>query len=216
MNIVHEDFDLISYKDAMVRQSELHQQVKSGEIDAAIMTLQHPPTLTLGKHASLDNFLMDPKQIEMQGVEIIESERGGEVTAHMPGQLVVYPILPLRELGLGAKTYVNEVLLGSVMKTLENYGISTYTDDDKPGVWVDDKKICAVGVRISQRISTHGIAININNSLSVFEYIVPCGIKSRGVTSIAQELGKSVGFERVKESLLLNIYKSIGNLTSDA
>ena len=97
LQLVHEDLGVVSYSDAMSMQERLHQDVAQGLIPGAIMTLQHPPTLTLGKHASEQNFLQTPSKIRSEGVEIIESERGGEVTAHMPGQLVIYPILPLQD-----------------------------------------------------------------------------------------------------------------------
>ena len=208
-SILHDDHQQISYESALDRQKELHASVLEGRLDGAIMTLEHPPVLTLGKHASKEFLHLSPEELSRRGVDLVETERGGEVTAHMPGQLVVYPILPIKKLGIGPKKLVDEVLLGSVIKVLKDYGIIGRLDCDNPGVWVEDRKICAVGIRVSQRISTHGIALNVCNDLSLFNLIVPCGIKDRGVTSMAQELDQDVSIDSVKSDILLKIYESL-------
>ncbi|SMF46029.1 lipoyl(octanoyl) transferase LipB [Pseudobacteriovorax antillogorgiicola] len=214
--IVHEDFPSIDYLRALERQHELHQMVLAQDIDAAFMTLQHPPVLTLGKHASSENFLRDRQAIAKEGVAIVETDRGGEVTAHMPGQLVVYPIVPLKAFGLGPRALVDDVLLGSVIRTLRAYGIEGRLDCDNPGVWVEDRKICAVGVRISRRVSTHGIALNVDNDMSLFDWIIPCGISNKGVTSMSLEKKQAVSLNEVQQDLLSNIYESLGITTSEA
>lgn len=101
------------------------------------------------------------------------------------------------------------------MEVLEGFGLKGHLDDDNPGVWVEDRKVCAVGVRISQRVSTHGIAINVNNDLKTFEYIVPCGIQGKTVSSLSQELGRRVELDAVKRDILASLNKSLGNLSRD-
>lgn len=197
----HFHFENISYSDGLRKQEHIHHQVRTGALDAAILTLTHPPVVTLGKHGDEKYLLVTPVELEARGIHLVKTDRGGEVTAHMPGQLLVYPILPVRQGGVGPKGLVNEIL-GVVIKVLSTYGITGVLDPENPGVWVRDQKICAVGIRIRQRVSCHGIALNINNDLSIFDLMVPCGIENKGVTSMALELGHSLQVDEVKEALL--------------
>lgn len=152
------------------------------------MLLQHEPVLTLGKNADAGLVLTQPGSLEAAGIEVVATDRGGEVTAHEPGQLVVYPILPLQQLRLPPKRYVDR-LLDTVILTLQHFGIAAQSDPDYPGVWVGRDKICAVGIRVKERVSLHGIALNVVNDLKLFRLIVPCGIRERGVTSMENLLG---------------------------
>lgn len=199
----------IAYDDALALQYDVHKKVKSGEILAAILTLEHPDTLTLGKHASRDNLLLDIKQLESQGIALCQTDRGGEVTAHNPGQLVVYPILPIARLGLSPRKYV-DILCSSVIEALGQFGIDAHQDQEFPGVWVGKQKICAVGVRISSRVSMHGIALNVNNSLSLFKAIIPCGISNRGVTNMQSLLSVPPELLKVREVLVRTLAKNLG------
>ena len=170
--------------------------------------LEHPQVLTLGKHSNEDFILEDTPTLQKNGVEVFRTTRGGEVTAHMPGQLVVYPILPIQFWGITLRKFVNG-LCRSVQETLETYGISSEYGGDNPGVWVGNNKICAMGIRVKQKTSFHGIALNISNNLSLFSKIVPCGLAEHGVTSIAKETGKSVNEKEVGMLLQTNIEKNL-------
>jgi lipoate-protein ligase B len=183
-------FGALPYREAFELQMELHREVVSGQREGVLLLLEHPSVLTLGKNADLAYVLSDPEELRKRGVAFERSDRGGEVTAHMPGQLVIYPILPLQRLRLAPKLYV-EKLLTTVILTLRDFGIEASRDDEQPGVWIGTNKICAVGVRVRERVSLHGLALNIQNSLCLFESIVPCGIQGRGVCSMETVLGVS-------------------------
>lgn len=207
--LIHHCLGQIAYNEALKLQHDFHARVRSGELEAAILSLEHPKTLTLGKHATRDNLLLAPNQLESQGVVLCQTDRGGEVTAHNPGQLVVYPILPIANLGLSPRRYV-DILCASVIDTLSQYGIDSRQDEQFPGVWVGDQKICAIGVRISSRVSMHGLALNVNNALDLFTAIVPCGIRHRGVTSMQQLLAAPMDFQKVRDTLVGLLAKNLG------
>ncbi len=194
------DLGTISYSDGYRLQLEKHSEVLRGENSGSVLMLEHKPVLTLGKHADLSYVLLKESDREAMGVDCVRTDRGGEVTAHMPGQIVVYPILPVLALGFGPRDYVN-ALMQAVIKTLSEWGIEARCDSEFPGVWVGSQKICAVGVRIKEKVSLHGIALNVNNSLELFSSIVPCGIKHLGVTSMREILGREISLEDVKTRL---------------
>ncbi|MES2743974.1 MAG: lipoyl(octanoyl) transferase LipB [Bdellovibrionota bacterium] len=199
----------VSYDEGYKAQEDFHRKVKAGELPGAVLILEHNPVLTLGKHADLSYVLIDENERLTRGVDYVRTDRGGEVTAHMPGQLVVYPILPVLALGLGARDYVN-ALMQAVIQTLVHFGVKARCDAEFPGVWVGANKICAVGVRIRERVSLHGIALNVNNSLELFESIVPCGIRHLGVTSLVKELGQDVTVETVETVLRQALSETLG------
>jgi lipoate-protein ligase B len=182
------DCGLLPYGKALEIQHQLHNEVLEGQRFGAIMMLQHQPVLTLGKNADAGLLLAQPESLEAAGIEVVATDRGGEVTAHEPGQLVVYPVLPLHQLRLPPKRYVDR-LLDTVIFTLQHFGIAGASDPDYPGVWIGRDKICAIGIRVKERVSLHGIALNVVNDLKLFHLIVPCGIRERGVTSMENLLG---------------------------
>lgn len=182
------DAGTMEYGDAWELQKRLHERAVSSNADAFLMLVEHPPVITLGKNASERFLLSGEAWLKKVGVGIYRSDRGGEATAHNPGQLVAYPVIPLQAFGLGARAYVQQ-LESAVIKTLAGFGVTSGRDPDHPGVWVGNDKICAVGTRIKDRATMHGIALNVDNDLGIFGFIVPCGISGRGVTSLAQILG---------------------------
>lgn len=195
------DTGVLAYEDALTYQVDLHRSVVGGESPGAILLVEHPSVVTVGRNAGISDFRQSPEQLEREGVPVVRIERGGQVTAHMPGQLVVYPILPIRKFSSGARDFVCFIEKW-VIATLNDFDIDAYVDEKYPGVWVAGQKICAVGVRIKERVSMHGFALNVNNQLSLFEKIVPCGIKDRGITTMSEVLGTEVGILSVKSSLL--------------
>jgi len=198
------DLGVLRYGEALSRQESTHAEVAFNGRPGVIFTVEHEPVLTMGKNSEQGNLLFARDFYESQGVEIFDTERGGQVTAHMPGQLVVYPILNMLTLGLTVRSYVN-ILEEAVITALAKYDIKAHRDQEHPGVWVGHEKICAMGVRIKSRVSMHGLALNVNNDLSLFGKIIPCGIKFRGVTSIERQLDVSPELRTVRADLLREI-----------
>ena len=194
------DLGLMSYGQALAEQLKIHASVVAGG-KPAILMVEHPPVLTLGKNSSLDYLLETKDAFEKAGIEIFATERGGEVTAHEPGQIVVYPILPILRLGLNARSYVH-CLEQAVINVLAFYGVIADRDSEHPGVWIRHEKICAIGVRIKSRVSMHGLALNVSNSLDLFRRIVPCGIRGRGVTTLTHQTNVPVTHDAVKRQLV--------------
>lgn len=194
------DVGLLDYRKALELQNDLHAQVVAGDDRAHIILVEHPPVLTLGKHADPKFLLFGEAYFKSRGVDVVPIDRGGEVTAHEPGQLVVYPILRLEAFRLGAKGYVN-LLEGVVIDALARFDVKAWRDPEHPGVWTKGGKICAIGIRVKEKATLHGIAINVVNALSLFQQIVPCGIQGRAVTSLKREremeLGQEVPVARV-------------------
>jgi lipoyl(octanoyl) transferase len=200
------DLGQCPYRDAWDLQRAVHGQVVSSTCDGALILVEHPPVVTLGKNADPRFVLMAPEALAGLGADLVQIDRGGEVTAHMPGQLVFYPIIRLGPFGLGPKSFVSS-LEKSVIETLDEYGIRAATSPDFPGVWVGTRKICAVGIRITERVSMHGIALNIANGFELFDAIVPCGIQGRGVTSMNRELKSEILMSDVARKLVANFSK---------
>lgn len=193
----------LDYEQALGVQELTHQAVTTGQAPQSIIVVQHTPVLTLGKHADHKFLKLALSAFKDLGVHVVQTDRGGEVTAHMPGQLVLYPIIRLAAFKLTPRSWV-EVLEQSVIGALAHFGISAATDPINPGVWVKNHKICAIGIRIKDRTSLHGIALNVSNNLDLFDKIVPCGIANRGVTSMANCL-ESVPTLTETASVLLDI-----------
>ncbi|RIK08030.1 MAG: lipoyl synthase [Acidobacteria bacterium] len=201
----------VAYQEALDLQRALADSVRAGRSPGHLLLLEHDPVYTYGAHAVAENFLVDPKLLIEGGALVIEADRGGDVTFHGPGQLVAYPILAVER--FSSRRWVS-VLEASVRRTLNEFGIDGVTEPEYPGVWVGGKKICAIGVRISGGVSTHGLALNVTTDLSRFDAIVPCGIEGRGVTSIKSELGERISMERIARSLAASFAAEIGGVGS--
>ncbi len=204
-----EHYSVIPYESALKRQHELVDAVIAGSISGAIMTLQHAPCLTLGRHADRKFLLESHQSLIKAGITLIDTDRGGEITAHNPGQLVIYPILPIKDFSLSPKKLV-QLLLESVVEYLADLGINASIDDSRPGVWLQNAKICAVGIRILKRVSMHGIALNIENDLSIFSKIVPCGISSGSVTRMKDHCTPCPPLQQVRQNLIDRIAAKLG------
>ena len=181
---------LTNYANALNIQEQTHQDVLNGASDS-IIVCEHPHVFTFGKSANKNNLLVDENLLKKINATIHQIDRGGDITYHGPGQLVCYPIINLRKWGIGVKKYV-EILEESIISTLKHFNIDAYQIRHLTGIWVGDKpqtprKIVAIGIRIKQGVSMHGFALNINTNLNYFNYINPCGITDKQVTSIRQE-----------------------------
>lgn len=206
-----------SYRDVWRQQEELletvKEQKKRGERTSNyLLFVEHEPVYTLGRSGNDENMLINAIQLRAKHAEFIKVDRGGDITFHGPGQLVVYPVIDMENFNLGVKDYVNG-LEEVVIKSLSAYGITGERLPGATGVWLDAetkaaRKICAIGVRCSQYVTMHGFALNVNTDLDYFNYIHPCGFVDKGVTSIAKELGEEVDMQRVKECVK-NCFKEI-------
>ncbi len=187
----------VLYSEALILQEELHKSVLSGTLgmDGCMLFLSHEPVITFGKYSSEKNLLVDEDRLTELGVNLYRSSRGGDITCHEPGQLVVYPVLNLKKLHLGVKEYVG-MLEKAVIGFLSEFGISGETVKGRPGVWVGNNKIASIGINISKFVTTHGIAINIFNSLQSFGYVNPCGFSDIGITSVKHLNGECDDLEK--------------------
>lgn len=195
------DAGLMDYGRAWDLQHVCQRLCVSGQSPGFLILVEHPAVITLGKNASEEFLLASRSWLKKAGVDVFRSDRGGEATAHNPGQLVVYPVIALAGFRLGARAYV-ERLENAVISTLKRNGIQSRQDAAYPGVWVGAEKVCAVGARVKERVTMHGIAINVENDLEIFNWIVPCGIAGRGVTSVARLTGGRVGMDSIKQQFL--------------
>lgn len=189
--VIHHQLGRIPYRAAYSLQQRFVAQRSAAQISDVLLELEHPPTITLGNRADPGNILIDTSALSSQQIDVVQTDRGGDVTYHAPGQIVCYPILKLSQHGSDIGRYIR-LLEQTVIDTLAAYSVSAARVSGLPGVWVDDgrRKICAIGVKLSASgVTSHGIALNVTTDLSGFGYIVPCGISNRGVTSLAVECG---------------------------
>jgi lipoyl(octanoyl) transferase len=193
------EYDVLSYEAGVELQQRLVEQRKSGAIDDTLVLLEHPHVITLGVKVrdSRAHVLKSDLELAQEGVALFESGRGGDVTYHGPGQLVGYPIVDLKPDRADAHRYVRD-LEEVLIRVCAAYGIEAGRQRGLTGVWVGDDKIAAIGVRLSRWVSSHGFALNVDNDLSYFELIVPCGIADKGVTSLARVLGRAVDRDEVR------------------
>ena len=176
----------VGYADALEIQRALHSRVADGEMDGALLLLEHTHVYTLGRRGTLDDILAPPDALSSLGVAVHHVDRGGEVTYHGPGQLVGYPIVDLRRLGMRPLEYVRS-LERLLIDTLAGFGIPAEAEGHPTGVWTGGAKIGAIGVRVSRGVTTHGFALNVSPDLGYFDHIVPCGIEDCRVTSMKSE-----------------------------
>jgi lipoyl(octanoyl) transferase len=184
---------LVPYQQARALQKRLESARQADEIPDVLLLLEHPPVYTKGKRADPAELAMGEDWYRMQGIEVCETDRGGRVTYHGPGQLVGYPIVSLKRYGDNVHEYVRKLerlMIGS----LAAFGVEAEVIDGLTGVWVggrppEGRKIGSIGVHVSRGVTTHGFAVNVNNDLQPFEWIVPCGIEGVRMTSICRELG---------------------------
>lgn len=221
-----EDLGRLAYREAWARQEQAHARVQQGG-EEVLFLVEHPPVITFGRRPGAGQHLLaSADQLARIGVEVVQSDRGGDITFHGPGQIVAYPIVRLADRGLLAGSYVRR-LLGGVIAALGDFGLEARLDPGAIGVWVplpghirppvpttgDEPalaKICALGVRIRRGISLHGIALNVTTDLRFFNLIVPCGL-TRPVTSMQQVMGERLPpLERIKAGLVQRLGEALG------
>jgi lipoyl(octanoyl) transferase len=211
MRVEYIDLGVMNYQEAWQKQSVLMEKLKREKAEGKdgvnyLLFVEHPHVYTLGRNGNQANMLMDTIRLAAENVEFIRVDRGGDITYHGPGQLVVYPIFCLTDFRIGVKEYVRrleEVVIGAIA----DYGIEGTRLERATGVWLDvgtpsARKICAIGVRCSQFVTMHGFALNVNTDLNYFNYINPCGFVDKGVTSMEKELKKRINIDEVKNRVI--------------
>lgn len=181
--------------------------------DEYAILVEHNPVYTMGRHADPSNMLMTREWLESHGMECIPIERGGDITFHGPGQLVVYPIIDLQRHRLGVREYVT-MLEQAVIDTIARWGIKGERVEGATGVWIDagtprERKICAIGVRVSRSVTMHGLALNVSTDMKYFRLINPCGFVDKGVTSISLENGSSETDMEAVKSVFKEIFTGL-------
>lgn len=208
----------LPYRDALALQRRLLEARQAGQIPDTLLLLEHPHVFTLGRRADYGHVLADAETLESVRAEVVETDRGGEATYHGPGQLVAYPVISIRQAGLGPVTYVR-LLEETVIATLRQYGVVGHRTVGRTGVWVGGEpgarvppgeapkgaKIAAIGVRVSAGVAMHGFALNVSTDLSYFSYVVPCGMPGLSVASIASLTRRSPAVREVGEAAAANL-----------
>ena len=198
----------IDYLEAYDLQLALVEKVHSGQEPNTLLMLEHPHVYTKGRLSKKSDVLLPESELAAKGVAVYETDRGGQVTYHGPGQLVVYPVINLKGWG-GPVKYVR-ALEQVMIATLAGMGITAHCESGNTGVWTDWGKIAAIGVKISRGIAFHGFALNVNTDLAYYQDIIPCGISDRPVTSMAQILGQPVDMELVRYGLAYQFGREFG------
>ena len=243
--IIYEDLGMMEYQQAWDYQEELlsnnvhiksaarTSQIANGTMNAGPLTahdlgtknyllfVEHPPVYTLGKSGHIQNLLISEEERTAKRIQFFKINRGGDITFHGPGQVVGYPILDLEKFYTDIGRYLRNIE-EVIILTLAEYGLDGQRSPGETGVWLDpyvpgkERKICAIGVRCSRWITMHGFALNVNTDLDYFNYIIPCGIQNKKVTSIQNEFGKQVSMGEVKEKIKKNFSQVFGvTLTHD-
>jgi lipoyl(octanoyl) transferase len=209
--IVH-DLGLVDYQDALDYQLQLFNQIidiklknrrnnTKIETDNHLIFVEHPNVYTLGKSGDINNLLLNKNELDDKKIQFFNTNRGGDITCHGPGQIVCYPILDLDNFFTDIHKYLR-FLEETIIRTLNDFGIVSERSQNETGVWIDSdlvfsRKICAMGVKASRWVTMHGLALNVNNDLSYFENIIPCGISNKSVTSIQKETGRDISLNQV-------------------
>jgi lipoyl(octanoyl) transferase len=175
-------------------QKRVVDKVAAEELADTLLFVEHEPVLTLGANFHRENLLLSDDAYELEGITVADTDRGGDVTYHGPNQLVIYPIFNISHFGKDLHKWLRD-LEETVIVALGSFGLEGERFPPNTGVWVRQRKIAAIGIKVKRWTSMHGIALNCNNDLHPFSMIVPCGIKDYGVTSLSQELGRNVGIE---------------------
>lgn len=213
------DWGRVGYQEAWDRQSALHNELKDIKINNRrngtstpqkhyLIFCEHQPVYTLGKSGSMDHLLLNEHQLAEKGIDFHKINRGGDITYHGPGQVVVYPIFDLDEIFTDVHKYVR-FLEECIIRLLKQYGLEAVRVKDYTGVWLPAssekkaRKICAIGVHLSRWVTLHGLAFNVNTDLDYFSNIIPCGIDDadKEVCSLAEELGREINYETIKIEL---------------
>jgi lipoate-protein ligase B len=190
-------------------QKRLLSRRAEGQIPDCLITTEHEPVITMGRGTHKSNLLADADELKRRGVALFEIERGGDITFHGPGQLVLYPIIDLKERGRDSHKYLRDLEQVTIL-TLAEFGLTAGTKKGLTGVWVGDAKVAAIGVAASKWITYHGVALNVATDLDYFKLINPCGITNYPVGSVANLLGRDPGLEQLRSTMVKQFAEYFG------
>ena len=211
-NLKYCDLGLIDYQEAWTLQKEIFELRYKNKISDTLLLLEHPNTYTLGKVADKKNLIGSNQYLEKNQISVYDIDRGGDITYHGPGQIVGYPIINLNDWQKDTHKYLR-ALEEVIISSCGSYNLICNRNAKHTGVWIEDRKIAAIGIKVSRWITMHGFAFNVNTKLAMFQGIVPCGITDKGVTSLEKELGAKINLSEVK-ALLLKKFLEIFNYGS--
>lgn len=204
------DLPILEYNEALTLQRELVAARGSGNIDQdMVLLLEHPPVFTLGRRGGIENLRVSDSFLKKLNIPIIQIERGGNITFHGPGQLVVYPIVDLKKAKLHVLDYVKK-LEEVMIRVSADWGIEVERNSANRGIWINNNKLGSVGISVHRDICFHGFSLNANVSLKPFEWIHPCGLFDVGVTSMEQELSKKVSMDGVRDAVKRHVEAVFG------
>ncbi len=208
-SLIYSDPGFIDYKEAWDLQKEIFTKRVNGESEDVLLLLEHPNTYTLGKTADRENLKGSEDYLKSNQISVYDIDRGGDITYHGPGQIVGYPIIDLNTWQKDTHKYLR-ALEEVIIRTCSEYNLICERNPEHTGVWINDGKIAAIGIKVSRWVTMHGFAFNINTDLNLFNGIIPCGIQDKSVTSLKRELNREVDIYEVKEKLVKN-FKEIFN-----
>lgn len=201
----------VDYAEALAMQERMLELRQRNVVEDVLLLVEHPPVLTLGVRGDRANILIPEEFLRASGVSIYKVGRGGDVTYHGPGQIVGYPIIDLKGIGRDIKKFVWNVEEVFIQLLREQFGIKAEREEKKyTGVWVGNEKITAIGIAVKQWVTMHGFAFNVNTDLAHFQWINPCGLTDRGVTSLQKQLGQTLDFERMNDMVAEYFVKVFG------
>lgn len=207
-----EDLGVLPYLEAWDIQTARHEAVMAGAEDVLLL-VEHPAVLTLGANFHEENLLFTPEQYKAKGIDVVRTDRGGDVTYHGPGQMVIYPIFDLQRHGRDLHRWMRG-LEQTVIEVMSSLGLEGERFAPHTGVWRQGRKVAAIGVKVKRWVNLHGIAINCDNNLAPFSMIVPCGIQGYGVSSLSLELDRDVTVEEVKPLVVESFQTVFGSTTT--
>jgi len=204
--LLYLDLGLIDYHKAWNLQHKLFNKRLTNKIEDIFLLLEHPNTYTLGKSSNKLNLLYDEAELKSKNILVYDIDRGGDITYHGPGQIVGYPIINLSLWKKDTHKYLR-ALEEVIIQTLLEFDVKSGRNENHTGVWIGNKKICAIGIKISRWITMHGFAFNINTNMDLFNGIIPCGILDKGVTSLKEVLNEKIDLKIVKNKLVHNFFE---------
>jgi lipoyl(octanoyl) transferase len=208
----------VPYDEALARQLDLHARRLAGEAPDTLVLVSHPATFTLGRQAPEADIVLDQAELSRRGIAVARSDRGGRATYHGPGQVVLYPIVAIAELGLGVKDWVC-LLESALIDTLADYGVEGHRREGTAGIWTGadeatESKIASLGLRVARGVSYHGVALNTGLDASVFDCIVTCGVRGERVTTIEAATGRKPDDAEVGERLAAHVIRRLRDVRS--
>lgn len=190
------DLGLVSYREAEAIQLARHAEVLAGGTEAVFL-LEHPKVITFGRQGGRENLHVSESFLAEQEIELVQAARGGNITCHFPGQLVAYPIVRIDRRPGGIKRFFRD-MEEAVATTAQHFGVMATRNPERPGVWIENRKLCSIGIAVKKWVTYHGLSFTINGDLSLFELITLCGLKGATPTSLHRETGRTIAMNEVK------------------